>query len=53
MDLVEKKLDIYNNVAQNILKLNKAQINKDSRKKYIQLERSKFNELQDMFMINL
>ena len=53
MDLAKIKLHISRQVAYNILMLNKQQILKDERKKYVQEERTKYDKLLNAFMINL
>ncbi len=51
--LLNVKMEIFNNVAFNILQLNKAQISKDEKKTYDQKQRNKYNNLADLMMINL
>lgn len=43
--LVEHKLDVYTKVADSTLKINKAKVQQDNHKKYIQEERKKFDAL--------
>lgn len=51
--LTNLKIEIFNNVAFNILQLNKAQVSKDEKKLYDQSQRSKYNKLADLMMVNL
>jgi len=51
--LVGIKMEIFNNVAFNILQLNKAQVAKDQKKLYEQEQRTKYSKLADIMMINL
>lgn len=53
MWLVWTKLDIYKNVAYDVLKLNKQQVRFDSRKTFVQKERGFYDKLSDLFSINL
>lgn len=53
MWLVSTKLDIYFQVASDILKLNKQQVRFDSRKTFVQSERNFYDVLSDLFSINL
>lgn len=52
-NLAKVKIEIFNNVAFNILQLNKAQVSKDQKKLYDQEQRTKYNKVTDLFMINL
>lgn len=47
------KMEIFNNVAFNILQLNKAQVSKDQKKLFDQEQRTKYSKLLDIMMINL
>jgi hypothetical protein len=51
--LIEKKLEIFNDVAFSVLMLNKRQIRTDEKKTYDQLGRKNYNLLLDIMMINL
>lgn len=51
--LIEKKLEIFNDVAFSVLMLNKKQIRTDEKKTYDQLGRKNYNLLLDIMMINL
>jgi hypothetical protein len=53
MDLANTKLDIYKDVAYNILKLNKDQVRKDSRKKYVKQERTMYDKITELFNVHL
>ena len=50
MNLVNNKLDIYMNVADNVLKLNKSEFLQDAHKEYVQQEREKYDELLTTMM---
>ena len=52
-NLIKVKISIFNNVAFNILQLNKSQVAKDQKKTYDQEQRTKYNKVLDMMMINL
>jgi len=47
------KLEIYKQVTYDILKLNKNQVKKDEIKKYTQSQRTKYDKLLDIIMINI
>lgn len=51
--LVNKKLDIFDDVTFAILMLNKKQIRSDEKKKYDQIWRKNYNLLLDIMMVNL
>lgn len=51
--LVDVKIEIFNDVAFNILQLNKAQVSRDQKKLYDQEQRIKYNQIADLMMINL
>lgn len=51
--LVDTKLSINKKVAYDVLKLNKLQVQKDEDKKYFQKERSMYDELLEIVMINI
>lgn len=51
--LVDIKMQIFNDVAFNILQLNKSQVSKDQKKLYDQEQRTKYNKVTDLMMINL
>lgn len=53
LDLAKTKLDIYYQVALNVIKLNKAQVLKDERKKYTQKQRIKYDKLIDDMTLNM
>jgi hypothetical protein len=53
MVLAETKLNVYKQVAFDILILNKMYIRKDSMKKYVIEERKKYNILLDIMMVNI
>lgn len=53
MELADYKMSIYQEVALNILKINKQSVIKDARKEYVQEERSTYDTVLDLFMINL
>gem|GEM_PF-5854096 len=46
-------MEIFNSVAFNIMQLNKAQVSKDQKKLYDQEQRTKYNKLLDIMMINV
>lgn len=50
--LVETKLKINTSVAYNILKLNKEKTRQDSKKTYVQKERTFYDKLSELFSIN-
>lgn len=47
------KLEINKQVAYDVLKLNKNQVKKDERKLYVQEERSKYDKLLEIIMVNI
>ena len=51
--LIDKKLEIFQDITFNILMLNKQQIKLDEKKLYDQWERRAYNKLLDLMMINL
>lgn len=51
--LVWVKLNVYKQVAFDILMLNKVQVRKDAMKKYVIEERKKYNTLLDIMMVNI
>lgn len=51
--LIKLKISIFNNVAFNVLQLNKAQVSKDQKKLYDQEQRTKYSKVLDLMMINL
>lgn len=51
--LVEKKLEIFNDVAFAVFMLNKKQIKTDEKKTYDQIERKNYDLLLDIMMVNL
>ena len=51
--LVDKKLDIFDEVTFSILMLNKQQIKADEKKTYDQWERTNYNRILDLMMVNL
>jgi len=51
--LIEKKMEIYNQIAFSVLMLNKQQINADEKKIYDQWQRRNYDKLLDIMMINL
>lgn len=51
--LIDVKMEIFNSVAFNIMQLNKAQVSKDQKKLYDQEQRTKYNKLLDIMMINV
>lgn len=51
--LVETKLSISKQVAFDLLKINKEQIKKDSSKKFMQKQRTKYDKLLEIIMINI
>jgi len=51
--LAMTKLEIYKQVTYDILKLNKNQVKKDEIKKYTQSQRTKYDKLLDIIMINI
>lgn len=51
--LAQTKLEIYKQVAYDILKLNKNQVRKDEIKKYTKSQRTKYDKLLDIIMINI
>jgi hypothetical protein len=53
MNLANTKIYIYKKAAFDILMLNKSQVRLDFAKKYVQEERTKYDELLDAMMINL
>ncbi|MDD4151891.1 MAG: hypothetical protein PHR68_04720 [Candidatus Gracilibacteria bacterium] len=53
LDLAKTKLDIYYQVALNVIKLNKEQVLKDERKKYTQQQRIKYDKLIDNMTLNM
>ena len=46
-------MEIFNSVAFNIMQLNKAQVSKDQKKLYDHEQRTKYNKLLDIMMINV
>ncbi len=52
-DLIERKMSINKHVAYNILKMNKKQIEKDSKKTFQQETRKSFNALHEVIMKNI
>ena len=50
--LVDKKLEIFQDITFNVLMLNKQQIKSDEKKLYDQWERRAYNKLLDIMMIN-
>jgi len=53
MWLAEVKLELYEDVAYDILRLNKHQVRKDEKKLFIQNEREKYDMLVEVFMVNI
>jgi len=53
MTLAQSKLNIYKKVAINILKSNKHEVRKDDRKKHTNEQKTKYDEVIDLFRINL
>lgn len=53
MDLTRVKLSLYKQVAFDIIKLNKQQVRKDALKKYFIQQRTKYDKLLDVMMVNL
>lgn len=53
MKLVDKKLEIYDEVTFSIMMLNKEQIKADEKKTYVQWERENYDTLLDLMMVNL
>lgn len=51
--LIETKLGIYEQVAYDILSLNKAQIRSDESKLFVTQERTKYDALIDLFNVNI
>jgi len=52
-ELADIKLKIYEQVAFDILMLNKVQVRKDAMKQYVIQERKKYNNLLDVMMVNI
>lgn len=52
-NLANVKVEIFNNVAFNVLQLNKVQVFRDQKKLYEQEQRTKYSKLSDLMMINL
>lgn len=52
-NLVNVKLDIYKKISYNILQLNKHQIRNDNKKKLQQNQRTKYDKLLEIIMINI
>lgn len=53
LDLAKTKLDIYHQIALNMLKLDKEQIARDERKKFTQAQRTKYDKLMDSMTWNM
>lgn len=53
MSLTTSKLDIYKEVAFDIMKYNKYEIREDNRKTHMQSQREKYDGVLDLFRINL
>lgn len=53
MWLAELKLELYEDVAHDILTLNKHYVRQDEKKLFIQTERWKYDEIVELFMINI
>jgi len=53
MSLAITKLDIYKEVAVDIMKTNKHEIRVDDRKTHTQKQREKYDSVLDLFRINL
>jgi len=53
MNLAVSKLWVYRQVASDILKSNKHEARKDDRKKHTQAQKTKYDQIKDLFMINL
>ena len=53
MALAESKLNIYKEVAVDILKVNKHEVRMDDRKDYEKSQRTKYDEVSDLFRLNL
>ncbi|PIE85547.1 hypothetical protein CSA08_01440 [Candidatus Gracilibacteria bacterium] len=53
MGLAELKLKLYKDVAYDILTLNKHYVRQDEKKLFIQKERTKYDEIVELFMINI
>jgi hypothetical protein len=51
--LVKTKLNIYDSIAYDILKLNKAQVAIDEKKKNTQARRWKYDSLLEIIMVNI
>jgi hypothetical protein len=52
-ELINKKLEIYDDIAFSVLMFNKQQIKEDDKKTYDQWQRRNYNKLIDIMMINL
>lgn len=52
-NLINTKMEIFDDVSFDILMLNKLQVNTDSKKTYDQVWRNNYNNLLDIMMINL
>lgn len=52
MSLINKKLEIFDNVTYNVLKLNKKQVKTDDKKTYDQKQRENYDKLLDDMMKN-
>ncbi len=53
MSLINKKLDVFDEVTFSILMLNKQQVKADDKKTYDQWERTNYDTLLDIMMVNL
>jgi len=53
MSLAISKLYIYKEVAVDIMKFNKQEIREDDRKTHMQTQRKKYDEVLDLFRLNL
>lgn len=52
-NLINTKLNIYKKISYDILQLNKHQIRNDNKKKFMQEERTKFDKLLEIIMVNI
>jgi hypothetical protein len=51
--MVLTKLSVHKQVAYDVLKLNKQQVKKDEDKLYMQEERTKYDKLLEIVMVNV
>ena len=52
-NLIQTKLEVNKQVAYDILKLNKLQVKKDEDKSFMQEQRTSYEKILDLFMVNL